>query len=361
MRTSLGKILQWVLLGVLFLGIPSALADPINTIAGGAALDQSSPRVWRHGTAALNNVTSTTTAAGEYSPFVKAILYGCDGPCTTLNAIIYRDPNNDAVSTSDNHISTASVLYGFNGTTWERLRTTTENNQNLTRLLATGQYLWTGTGTNYDAAREATSDSLTVVGMPASGNMLFNGTNWNRVRGVNTNTNAIADFSDGRGLSASGALALASGGNTTVGGWNHLRTASAGNLTTTTLGPAILATAPVSTWSVTNTPAAAAQATASQAAGAAGVRHVATTVTACLAAGATAQTPVVVNLRDGATGAGTVLRSWAISAPVNSSQCVDLPGLAMLGTAATAMTIEFAAAGAAGTQETVTLTGFSTN
>lgn len=140
--------------------------------------------------------------------------------------------------------------------------------------------------------------------------------------------------------------------------FDRLKGISAANLTATTSAGTTL-TAPLSTWSVTNTPATATQATASRAAGAAGVRHVATSITVCIATGATAQTPILSHLRDGATGAGTILRSWSHAAPVNSKSCDNLSGLAMIGTAATAMTVEFTGAGVAASQQTVTLTGYS--
>ena len=137
------------------------------------------------------------------------------------------------------------------------------------------------------------------------------------------------------------------------------RAISATTLTETTSLGSIL-NVPLSTWSVTHTPAAPTQATISKAAGGGTVRHVATSITACSAQGATAQTPIAINLRNGATGAGTIIRSWKISTIIQDSKCVDLSGLAMIGSANTAMTIEFAAAGVAASEQTVTLTGFST-
>ena len=120
-----------------------------------------------------------------------------------------------------------------------------------------------------------------------------------------------------------------------------------------------LSVAPLSTWSITHTPGAATQATATKAAST-GVRHVATNITACLAVGGTAQTPIVANLRDGASGAGTVVRSWAFSAPVNgTSVCVTQSDLSIIGTAGVAMTIEFTGAGVAASQETVSMSGYS--
>lgn len=111
-------------------------------------------------------------------------------------------------------------------------------------------------------------------------------------------------------------------------------------------------------WQIQNTPAVAAQATASQAAGAAGVRHVCKRIMVSVSAGATAQTPLAFNLRDGATGAGTILWSIALSAVVNTSTFYDADNLNLIGTAATAMTIESAAATAAAVQGTVQAQGY---
>lgn len=142
--------------------------------------------------------------------------------------------------------------------------------------------------------------------------------------------------------------------------WDRQKSVDATSLTETiSTGAALVA--PLSTWSVTHTPAVATQATASKTLGAAGVRHVATTITACLGTNVTLQTPIIVNLRDGASGAGTILRSWVFALPINSSNCVNVSDLAIIGTAATAMTLEFEAAGVANSQATVTLTGYSVN
>lgn len=109
--------------------------------------------------------------------------------------------------------------------------------------------------------------------------------------------------------------------------------------------------------------AVAAQATAgtpsaSKAAGAAGVRHVCTSVSLSVACAATAQPAIVVNLRDGATGVGTILHSFALAAPVNQMGVIALSGLNLVGSAATAMTLEFASASAAGVIASVDLAGY---
>ena len=90
------------------------------------------------------------------------------------------------------------------------------------------------------------------------------------------------------------------------------------------------------------------------------VRHVATSITLCYSDTAIAGVSQV-NLRDGATGAGTILRSWFISVPVaGEARCENLTGLNITGSANTAMTLEFGAATAATSSKTVSLTGYST-
>lgn len=116
---------------------------------------------------------------------------------------------------------------------------------------------------------------------------------------------------------------------------------------------------PPTQWSVVHTPATNAQATASKAAGGAGVRHVATGVTACIG-GAALLTAAngVLNLRDGATGAGTIIWTAYLQNAANIANCLTFP-LHLPGTANTAMTLEFAGAGGTNNQESVTLMGYS--
>ncbi len=114
-------------------------------------------------------------------------------------------------------------------------------------------------------------------------------------------------------------------------------------------------------WSVAHTPVAATQATATKAAGATGVRLVCTYITFSLAVAATAQTILQVSLRDGATGAGTILWSMNVLKAAGESMTVfSLSGLNIEGSTATAMTIEFSAAGVAASLQSVAMGGYST-
>lgn len=110
-------------------------------------------------------------------------------------------------------------------------------------------------------------------------------------------------------------------------------------------------------WSVQHQPAAATQATISQAA-AAGVRHVAKHLTICVSAVA-AQPTLVFNLRDGATGAGTIVWSARLMSAAGAGQCLSAD-VDIIGTAGTAMTLESAAAPAATNFATVALNGYDT-
>jgi hypothetical protein len=110
----------------------------------------------------------------------------------------------------------------------------------------------------------------------------------------------------------------------------------------------------------TNTPGLAAQATCSRAA-LANYRHVCTGVIGSIACGGTAQTPIVLALRDSTTGAGNILFSVALSAIVNGAANFSVTFAAGIpGVIGNAMTWEFAGAGVAASQQTVTMFGYTT-
>lgn len=183
----------------------------------------------------------------------------------------------------------------------------------------------------------------------------FNGTTWDRLRSAGDASDAVATAALGELLMLSRATVF----NGTA--WDRQRSASAAVLAAATSLGAGLVSDP-GQWSINHTPSSATRATISRAAGGAGVRHVCTSIDAALIIPATANQPAItLNLRDGGTGAGTILwsRSFGIGA-VNASdaqQEVSLSGLKIFGTANTAMTLEFSAAGVATTIESVALTG----
>lgn len=119
-----------------------------------------------------------------------------------------------------------------------------------------------------------------------------------------------------------------------------------------------------SRFTVVSAPAAASQGTASIAAEAS-VRHVADCViwSADASAAVTAAAGTLV-LRDGATGAGTIIAQWRIAHQVAAGAGIQtiapnsVCGLNLSGTTNTAMTAEFNA-GVTGEEQAVTLTGFN--
>ena len=118
---------------------------------------------------------------------------------------------------------------------------------------------------------------------------------------------------------------------------------------------------PYDSWTAIHVPAANAQATATKASAGAGLRNVCSALTVVLAAGATAPVAVnvTINLIDGASGGTTYLWRATLSIPATAGATsgISPPGLAIRGTADTAMTLEFSVAGGANTIESVTMSG----
>jgi hypothetical protein len=141
---------------------------------------------------------------------------------------------------------------------------------------------------------------------------------------------------------------------------------SAASVTTSsTSGQALLGisvvTAPAD-WTVATQAAGASQCVASLALQA-GTRHCATGVSACVSP-TIAQAQLFANLRDGATGAGTVKWNGLVAGPAaGSSVCVthEFSGGPICGTAGTAMTLELSAATGAGNGCATTVKGYDVN
>jgi hypothetical protein len=113
--------------------------------------------------------------------------------------------------------------------------------------------------------------------------------------------------------------------------------------------------APVN-WSLSHTPAAATQATVTKAA-AVGVQHIAEAISYTVGAVA-AQAVLTIALRDGATGAGTIIWSLTVGPlAAGSNLSFSQAGLNIPGTRGNAMTLEFTTAPAATNFESVALVG----
>lgn len=260
----------------------------------------------------------------------------------------------DNINPVNTGLETTSRKFLFDGTAWDRARTLPTSDAITTTdtgLTARGQILFNGS--TWDRRRSLPSDDDTTPtsGFPANGMLLYNINidDWTRARDAGVGD----DITSNDGIQVILPVVVdESGGN-----FDRIRAIDAGTLTSTTvLG--IQAVGQISTWSEHDLPIAATQAIASKAAGAAGVRHVTTSITACLLDTDSVDAQAVV-LRDGATGAGTIL--WAAQlgvSAVSGSQCITMP-ITITGSAATAMTLEFSSAGSANSFETVTLTGYS--
>ena len=113
-------------------------------------------------------------------------------------------------------------------------------------------------------------------------------------------------------------------------------------------------------WAIQHQPGSGSTATISKAAGGGTVRHFCSAISATVGCStAPVATDFIVNLRDGATGAGTILMSWnlALQATAGDRSGVVLSGLNIAGSANTAMTLEFTG-GATSCIEHVALVGY---
>lgn len=126
-------------------------------------------------------------------------------------------------------------------------------------------------------------------------------------------------------------------------------------------GPPRVANRPREPFAINHAPAANTQATITQAAAGVGKRNVCTALTVILAAGTTAPAAAQVDVKliDGASGGATILweAQLSLQAVAGDRAGVALSGLWIEGTANTAMTLEFSAAGGANTFESVDLSG----
>lgn len=112
---------------------------------------------------------------------------------------------------------------------------------------------------------------------------------------------------------------------------------------------------PGDSWTVSAHPTTATLASVARAAG--NGSNVCDSVVASIACGGTAQTPISVYVRDGATGAGAILWAAVLAAPVGGCASVCATNLGIVGTPGNAMTIEFSAAGVAASLQAVSASG----
>lgn len=294
---------------------------------------------------------------------VMAKLLGFDG--TDWDRLRVGATNSDAVATlTTGVLHNMAHLFGFNGTTYDRIRSQGNNADNLATVtlgnLNTNCFLYGFDGTTWDrlqsgdTSADARATNSARILQVQSNPMGFNGSTWDRLRTVVDN----ADNSAANTTGNLGVMAKLMGFDGT--NWDRLRTVSASNQATTSSLPGVQLVAQNGNWSEFSFPATNTVATVTRAAAGAGLRHILTSLHFSLAGAAAAAAGIVqCVVRDGATAVGTVIWSGVLTAPITGIGEISLSGLSLPGTANTAMTIEFAAAGGAGTQEAVTMTGYT--
>ena len=221
-----------------------------------------------------------------------------------------------------------AFLRGWNGTTWDRVDA--------------GQYNANGLA--------GSGDGGLIVNAMLRGH---NGSTWDLIREAQYNANALAFSADGA-ISANAITRLSNGASFDLG-----QAASAANQATSSLTnlPGILLATDPGNWFSENFPATGVAAVATRAAGGAGVRHVLTSVNFSISGAPALATAL---LRCTVLDGGAIVFSSVLSAPINTTATIIQVGMSIVGTANQTMTIQFSAGGGAGTQESVTMTGYST-
>lgn len=203
--------------------------------------------------------------------------------------------------------------------------------------------------TNFNRLRQANNDGTALNdGIVAGAVYLFNAANQFTVQ---TTAGTLTDADTA--TSYPGIAPMFYNGATR----DRARNSSAANLSATTK-PFNLLVANPGEWAQGHAPAVNVQATTTKAAGGAGVRHVCRSIAFSMFAAA-ALGPIQVNLRDGASGAGTILWTMTVQAGVGGFIAQAFSGLNIFGSANTAMTLEFSAAGGAADSESVSFSGYS--
>lgn len=281
------------------------------------------------GGAPISTATNSDDEAPTFMLDVAGYNYVLSG--ATWDRVRALPSDTDAqVAAQDGLQGGVSRLQGYNGATWDRLRTYGANADNLTAptlgLLGVYSFLAVYDGTNYDRVNSLPSDTddqvaaqVGLLGTVARG-QIFDGTTWDRKR-----------------------------------------SASAANIAAQTGAGAQIVSGP-GDWSIAHTPGAATQATITRAA-VASTRHVCTSISATLSnPPASDAGNRMIQLRDGATGAGTILwaqtmRTGGGATTFGNSIVINISGLNIVGSVNTAMTLEFDSAPSANCLEAVALTG----
>jgi hypothetical protein len=181
----------------------------------------------------------------------------------------------------------------------------------------------------------------------------------NPSNGRPTSNTQIADNADGQAAAVTGlqgVVARNQGWNGAT--WDRMYLASAANQAAQPKIGVQLVSVP-GNWTLTAAPDIGVIATATIAAGAAGVRHILTSIQATISSTVVNQARRIV-VRDGASVVGPILWQEHMSAAIGLESRVSIAGLAIVGSPATAMTVEFTAPPINNDLETLSATGYDT-
>lgn len=316
---------------------------------------------------------------------VWTLRYTAPGSIGAINVSVQGAPDNGGVPGS--WVNITPVITGANpSTTLPQSQVVVNAYFPWVRVILNSS---TGTGTIYGSLRGDRAQNVVVQGTAAAGAvvagvnpiLIAGASGGGTIERVNVQGGSVNVFSLITGADAwlNTALGQGLGSNTSLlpvygnyvfngATWDRARSASiatfpAATTTTAVNSVGVILIEKGSRWRVISNPAAGTQATASIAAEAA-VRHVADCVAfSAVATTAPALTALTVNLRDGATGAGTVIWTAQVAVTATTGQLVqpfNVCGLNLAGTTNTAMTLEFSA-GLANLIQSVSLSGFNVN
>lgn len=299
------------------------------SVPGGTGIATAAPQL-------MAPLAAANINGGEQALLLVATLVASGAGAGSAVSLIGLTDNADNVAPLtggfiDLYQGSVARLTGFDGTNWDRLRTIPDDADSQAAL---------GIGLQGVVSRLQGFDP--------------NGGDFNRVTVGPPEDQLDVDLRNA--VDTNSHLMLRSGFDNSI--WNPLRANAAANLAQTTQEFSAMVANP-GEWAVNSEPAVSVQATATRAAGAAGVRHVCRSLHFSLNA-VVAQANIYCRVRDGASGAGAILWSQCVALPAAGLYNVVLSGLNILGSAATAMTFEWSAAPTATNFQTAGGTGYST-
>lgn len=327
---------------------------------GYSALSIKNVALWAFNTTLSKVQVLTSNASNEL--IVATAFPDSGGTGRSINSTLLSNAGSATLPITNYALDTVACVYGWDAAAAVMKRatlaaTSTDVDVNRPALVTYGINMIFDSDTGVSlpwSGRSAPTDAMGVGDIAAqtlSIGQLFNGANFDLWRGQANNTETLA--AEALGIAAVNSYGWAWDG----ANFQRLYTGSAANIAAAT--QITLAVSLPGEWTLTHAPAADTVATASKAAGAAGVRHVLTSVCADLTAVAAITAPLTLVVRDGATGVGAILWQRRLTSPAGETKSVEVSGLNIVGSPATAMTVEFTAAPGATNFETISATGHS--